>query len=205
MCAGVAARVSKARALALAICALGCASGKTIEPYGQSAARVSMPIPERVLVFAFQVSAGDEEEGGIRAKLSGIGESAQQRRSQEDATGRKSASQLADDVVSGLAEIPIPGLHVQPDTPLLGPALGVDGTFLALDAGTRSHVRAAVTLQSLVGGFFQPVHSFETQASAEEPGAGLAACLEQTAKQIVREVARFYANQGWLDPARVPK
>ncbi|NJN00285.1 MAG: hypothetical protein HC793_00990, partial [Aquincola sp.] len=35
------------------------------------------------------------------------------------------AKQLADAVVTGLAEIPIPGVHVLPQTQLTGPALGV--------------------------------------------------------------------------------
>ena len=131
-------------------------------------------MPERVLVFEFDVSYGETE---------------------------REASKLADDVVTGLAGIPIPGVHVRSDTPLDGPALGVDGNFLAVDSGVRDQVHAAVQLQALVNGYFEPVHSFETVGDGE----GLDAGLEHTAQQIVREVARFYASQGWLDPAQVPK
>ena len=165
------ARVSPSRAWALALCAFGCASGQAVEPYGESVARVSMPMPERVLVFEFARSQG---ESGSEAR------------------------ELADAVVTGLAAIPIPGVHVLPETPLEGPALGIDGTFLSLDTGLRDHLRADVRIQALVGGYFEPLRSFETEASGEDR-------IGRTAREIVREVALFYANQGWLDPARVPK
>jgi hypothetical protein len=163
-------RVSRARAWVL-ICALGCATGQAVEPAGQSDARIPMPMPERVLVFEFDLSAGENAS---------------------------EAKQLADAVVTRLAEIPIPGVHVLPTTPLTGPALGVDGSFLSLVTGVEDHMRAQVKLQSLIGGYFETVRRFETEASGEGK-------VDHTAGQIAREVALFYADQGWLDPARVPK
>ena len=154
-----------------ALCALGCASGDPVVPAGESMARVSMPMPERVLVFEFDLSEGETKD---------------------------EARQLADAIVSGLAEIPIPGVHVMSSVPLTGPALAVDGAFFSLDTGVRDHLRAAVQLQALVNGFFEPVRRFETEASGEGK-------IHHTAGEIVREVALFYANQGWLDPERVPK
>ncbi|HEX5065719.1 MAG TPA: hypothetical protein VFY49_06380 [Myxococcota bacterium] len=171
MWAVTALRASLSRAWLLALCALACASGQVVEPDGQSSARVPMQMPERVLVFEFDVSAGDSTS---------------------------EAKQLADAVVTRLAEIPIPGVHVLPSTPLDGPALGVDGSFLSLDTGMRDHLRADVQLQALVNGFFEPVHRFETEASGEDK-------VDRTAKEIAREVALFYANQGWLEPGRVPE
>jgi len=160
-----------ARAWIAALCALACASGQVVEPDGQGSARVPMPMPERVLVFEFDVSAGENNT---------------------------EAKQLADAVVTRLAEIPIPGVHVLPATPLDGPALGVDGSFLSLDTGMRDHLRADVQLQALINGYFETVHRFETEASGEDK-------VDHTAKEIARQVALFYANQGWLEPERVPK
>ena len=170
-------RCSAPRALAGALLALvatsapGCAGGSAVEPSGESFERVAMAQPDHVFVFEFARSSGETPV---------------------------EAGQLADQVVSRLAEIPIPGLHVKRDTPLLGPALGVDGSFLALDTGVVDHLRAEVRIQTLDGGFFDTVHSFETEASGRDR-------VERTAHEIVREVARFYASQGWLDPARVPQ
>jgi hypothetical protein len=157
--------------LVLALCALGCASGEAVVPAGETMARVSMPMPQRVLVFDFDVSEGVTKD---------------------------EAKQLAAAVVSGLAEIPIPGQHVMSSVPLPGPALAVVGGFDSLDTGLRDHLRAFVQLQTLVAGFFEPVRRFETEASG--PGR-----IEHTAREIVREVALFYAAQGWLDPGRVPQ
>jgi hypothetical protein len=165
------ARVMRTRAWLIALCALGCASGDAVDPAGESTARVPMPMPERVLVFEFDVSAGETQA---------------------------EAQQLAEAVVTGLAAIPIPGVHVLPSTSLTGPALAVDGSFLSLDTGLRDHLRAQVQLQALVGGYFEPLRRFETEATGQDR-------VDHTAKEIVREVARFYADQGWLDPARIPK
>jgi len=173
---GVATRIA-ARALAGALLALvasgaaSCASGTAVEPDGETFQRVAMAQPEHVFVFEFARSSGETPV---------------------------EAGQLADEVVTRLAEIPIPGLHVKRNTPLLGPALGVDGSFLALDTGVVDHLRAEVRIQTLEGGFFDTVHSFETEATGRDR-------VERTAHEIAREVARFYASQGWLDPARIPQ
>jgi len=149
----------------------GCASGKAVEPSGEDFQRVAMAQPDHVFVFEFARSSGETPV---------------------------EAGELADQVVSRLAEIPIPALHVKRDTPLVGPALGVDGSFLALDTGVVDHLRAEVRIQTLDGGFFDTVHSFETEASGRDR-------VERTAHEIAREVARFYASQGWMDPAKVPQ
>ena len=168
---------SAPRALASALIALAlsgatsCASGTAVEPDGETFPRVAMAQPEHVFIFEFARSSGETPV---------------------------EAGQLADEVVTRLAEIPIPGLHVQHNTPLLGPALGIDGNFLALDTGVVDHLRAEVKIQTLEGGFFDTVHSFETEATGHDR-------VERTAHEIAREVARFYASQGWLDPARVPQ
>ena len=165
------------RALAgavLAVVASGaasCASGKAVEPDGETFQRIAMAQPEHVFVFEFARSSGETPV---------------------------EAGQLADEVVTRLAEIPIPALHVKRDTPLLGPALGVDGSFLALDTGVVDHLRAEVRIQTLDSGFFDTVHHFETEATGRDR-------VERTAHEITREVARFYASQGWLDPTRVPQ
>jgi hypothetical protein len=168
---------SATRALAGALFALvassapGCAGGKSVEPASETFERIAMAEPEHVFVFEFDRSSGETSA---------------------------EAGALADEVVSRLAEIPIPGLHVKRNTPLLGPALGVDGSFLALDTGVVDHLRAEVRIQTLEGGFFDTVHRFETEASGRDR-------VERTAHEIAREVARFYASQGWLDPAHVPE
>jgi hypothetical protein len=158
--------------LALAVSgAASCASGTAVEPDGETFQRVAMAQPEHVFVFEFARSSGETPV---------------------------EAGRLADEVVTSLAGIPIPALHVKRDTPLLGPALGVDGSFLALDTGVVDHLRAEVKIETLEGGYFDTVHSFETEANGRDR-------VERTAHEIAREVARFYASQGWLDPARVPQ